>query len=135
MSDIEYAGLFENWKPNSAGVITWETFREGLNSWKWKMVERDVLEEVINDFFAQSYKFKMQGKDKESKEMATKALRLQGSLTKTKPIEVEKKQQDNTMIRGDQFTRTLHRRKDDVHPDEVFGDSKEDRSLIHTFKI
>lgn len=99
------------------------------------MVERDVLEEVINDFFAQSYKFKMQGKDKESKEMATKALRLQGSLTKTKPIEVEKKQQDNTMIRGDQFTRTLHRRKDDVHPDEVFGDSKEDRSLIHTFKI
>ena len=28
------------------------------------------MQEVIDDFFAKSYKFKMQGKDEESKEMA-----------------------------------------------------------------
>ena len=44
------------------------------------------MQEVIDDFFAKAFKFKMQGKDNESKDMATKALRLQGSLTKTKPM-------------------------------------------------
>jgi len=34
----------------------------------------------------------MQGKDAECKDLTTKALRLQGSLTKTKPIERNKNQ-------------------------------------------
>ena len=133
--ESEFEGFFKEWTPNQAGLITWEMFREGMNDWKWRMMDRETLDEIINDFFARAYKFKMQGKDKESKEMATKALRLQGSLTKTKPIEVDKKQQDNALVRGDQFTRTLHRRKDDMHPDEVFGNCTEDRSLKHTFKV
>lgn len=134
--ESEFEGFFKEWQPNQAGLITWEMFREGMNDWKWKMMDREVLDEIINDFFARAYKFKMQGKDKESKEMATKALRLQGSLTKTKPIEVDKKQENNTLVRGDQFTRIVHRRKDDMHPDEVFGNScNEDRSLKHTFKV
>jgi len=90
VDESEYAGLFEKWDTNEDGKVSWEEFREGMNKWKWRMVDRETLEEVINDFFAQSYKFKMQGKDAESKEMATKALRLQGSLTKTKPIETAK---------------------------------------------
>ena len=69
------------------GSVTWERFREDLvNRFPWKMVDRDVLEETVENFFALSYKYKMQGKDTESKEMATKALRLQGSLTKAKPM-------------------------------------------------
>jgi len=40
------------------------------------MVPYDKLNEVVNEFFAKAYKFKMQGKDTESKEMTTKALRL-----------------------------------------------------------
>jgi hypothetical protein len=40
------------------------------------MVDREVLEETVENFFALSYKYKMQGKDTESKDMATKALRL-----------------------------------------------------------
>jgi hypothetical protein len=51
------------------------------------MVPFEQLNEVVNQFFAKAYKFKMQGKDNESKDMTTKALRLQGSLTKTKPIQ------------------------------------------------
>jgi hypothetical protein len=40
------------------------------------MIDRELLEEVINDFFVQAHKAKMQGKDTECKELTTKALRL-----------------------------------------------------------
>jgi hypothetical protein len=50
------------------------------------MTDRDKLNEVIESFFKQAQKCKMQGNDKDSKEYAARALRLQGSLTKTKPM-------------------------------------------------
>ena len=56
---------------------------------------------MVDDFFALSLKFKMQGKDTESKEMATKALRLQGSLTKCKPNDNSRKAEDLIPKRGD----------------------------------
>ena len=83
------------------------------------MVDRDVLEETVENFFALSYKYKMQGKDTESKDMATKALRLQGSLTKAKPIEIEASKGEGNVKRGDIYGRTVLRRKDNVHPDDV----------------
>ena len=77
----------------------------------------------------------MQGKDMEWKDLTTKALRLQGSMTKTKPIEVSKKIDDSSSNRTETFARVIHRRKGNMHPDEVYGDCKEDRTLSHTFKI
>ena len=59
----------------------------------------------------------MQGKDSESKEMTTKALRLQGSLTKTKPIQPEPKKQSELPPRTDTFQRTVLRREGIVGPD------------------
>lgn len=59
----------------------------------------------------------MQGKDTESKEMTTKALRLQGSLTKTKPIQPEPKKQSELPPRTDIFARTVLRREGNVGPD------------------
>jgi hypothetical protein len=106
-----------------------------MNSWPWRMVDRETLEEVINDFFAQAHKAKMQGKDAECKELTTKALRLQGSLTKMKPIELDKKEEKDTNVRVDTFARVVHRRKGDLHPDDVYGDSVDDRTLRHTFKV
>ena len=97
----ECDSIFENWDTNTDGVLTWEEFREGANKWEWRQVELEKLQEVIDDFFAKSYKFKMQGKDEESKEMATKALRLQGSLTKTKPIEHPPPETGPKIKRGD----------------------------------
>jgi hypothetical protein len=40
------------------------------------MVPFEQLNEVVNQYFAKAYKFKMQGKDAESKDMTTRALRL-----------------------------------------------------------
>jgi hypothetical protein len=71
----------------------------------------------------------MQGKDNESKDMATKALRLQGSLTKTKPIEIEPEKGIGNVKRGDTFGRTVFRRTDNVHPDDVPSDKIKDFTL------
>lgn len=64
--------MFESWPEKT----TWEHFRNNCNDWQWRMVPYDQLNDVVNDFFAKAYKYKMQGKDNESKEMTTKALRL-----------------------------------------------------------
>ena len=68
----DFAALFESWPEKT----TWEHFRESSNQWEWRMVPFEELNETVNQFFAKAYKFKMQGKDTESKEMTTKALRL-----------------------------------------------------------
>jgi len=82
------------------------------------MTDIEKLTETVNEFFAKAYKFKMQGKDAEYKDMTTKALRLQGSLTKTKPIEPEPKKKNELPCRDDTFARTVLRREGNVHPDE-----------------
>ena len=56
---------------------------------------------MVDDFFALSMKYKMQGKLDESKDMATKALRLEGSLTKCKPIEINRQKEEDLPKRGD----------------------------------
>jgi hypothetical protein len=48
--------------------------------------DSEKLNETVENFFKLSYKFRMQGNDKDSKEYAARALRLQGSLTKAKPM-------------------------------------------------
>jgi hypothetical protein len=79
----------------------------------------DELNEIINEFFAKAYKFKMQGKDVEYKDQTTKALRLQGSITKTKPIEPEPKKVSLLPPRTDTFQRTVLRREGYEYPDLV----------------
>jgi len=130
-----FPALFEQWDTNEDGNITWEEFREGLNRWNWRMVERELLDEIINDFFSKAYKYKMQGKEAESKEMTTKALRLQGSLTKTKPIETTKKVESNERKRGDEFTRHVHRRPEGVTPDDVIGGPDQMLNKTKTLKF
>ena len=71
---------------NKDGKLTWLEFREALNNWQWRLTEKEKLNEAIDYFFKMAYKCRMQGNDKDSKEYAAKALRLQGSLTKTKPM-------------------------------------------------
>ena len=88
MSQIEdgfFETLFE--EQTKDGPCTWEHFRQNVvNMFPWRMVDGERLQEIVNEFFALSYKYKMQGKDVECKDMATKALRLEGSLTKTKRV-------------------------------------------------
>jgi len=76
----------------------------------WKLQDREVLEKMVSDFFALSLKYKMQGKDEESQKMATKALRLEGSLTKCKPLDGPRKADDGLPKRGDFLNIKKHRR-------------------------
>ena len=101
-------------------------------------MDRELLEETVENFFALSYKYKMQGKDTECKDMATKALRLQGSLTKAKPIEIEASKGPGNVRRGDIYNRTVLRRVDNVHPDDVpaskLKEFTHDKTQTYNFK-
>ena len=62
---------------NKDGKLTWFDFRECLNTkWPWRLQDREKLNEVVDSFFKMSYKYRMQGNDKDSKEYAARALRL-----------------------------------------------------------
>lgn len=88
---------------------------------------------MVDEFFALSLKYKMQGKQDESKEMATKALRLEGSLTKCKPIELESKKEDGIPKRGDFLIIKKHRRKEQ-DPDALLpSDDFNDKTITHKF--
>ena len=104
--------VFEPWNITDENLCTWIQFREGCNTWLWRMQDREVLQKMVDDFFALSLKYKMQGKDEKSKEMATKALRLEGSLTKCKPIDIAQKPEPGLPKRGDWLTVKVHRRVD-----------------------
>ena len=85
MEEAEYEGLFADWDLNSDGLVSWSEFCEGCNKWQWHFVDDETLQKTIDEFFAKAHKLKMQGKEAESHEMASKALRLQGSQTRAKP--------------------------------------------------
>ena len=86
VSESDYAGLFATLKKGADGLVSWHFFAEGCNSWPWRFLDSETMQQRIDDFFAKAHKLKMQGKEAESREMASKALRLQGSMTRTKPM-------------------------------------------------
>ena len=110
LEEYEVESMFDPWGITDENLCTWHRFRDGLNTWLWKMQDREVLQTMVDDFFALSLKYKMQGKDEQSSEMATKALRLEGSLTKCKPIESHKKADQGLPKRGDFLTVKKNRR-------------------------
>ena len=80
--------LAEKWEFNKdTSKTSWFEMRDALNiKWSWRLQDRERLNETVDAFFKQAYKFRMQGNEKDSKEYAARALRLQGSITKTKPM-------------------------------------------------
>lgn len=80
--------LAEKWEFNKdTSKTSWFEMRDSLNiKWSWRLQDRERLNETVDAFFKQAYKFRMQGNEKDSKEYAARALRLQGSITKTKPM-------------------------------------------------
>jgi hypothetical protein len=113
--ESELASLAESWELNKdTGKVTWFEFRDQLNSkLTWRLQDREKLDETVNGFFKQAYKFRMQGNEKDSREYAARALRLQGALTKTKPIEIHSKKEDAVPKRGDFFHLKVFRRAAD----------------------
>jgi hypothetical protein len=133
LEDHEIESVFESWEITEEKPCTWVQFREGMNCWIWRLQDRQKLQKMIDDFFALSLKYKMQGKDEECQQMATNALRLEGSLTKCTPIEVPQRPEPGLPKRGDWLTVKVHRRVDQdpnlLLPNDDFND------LTKTFKF
>lgn len=77
-SEDDLNRLVEGWEMNKdTGKVTWFEFRDQLNAkLLWRLQDRDRLDEMVEGFFKQAYKFRMQGNEKDSKEYAARALRL-----------------------------------------------------------
>ena len=54
--------MFDHWEITDENKCSWYKFRDGLNTWLWKLQDREVLQKMVDDFFALSLKYKMQGK-------------------------------------------------------------------------
>ena len=134
LTDDEVDILFDEWEITEENLCTWHKFRDGLNTWLWRQQDHETLQKMVDNFFALSLKYKMQGKEEQSKEMATKALRLEGSLTKCKPIEVAKKDDTGIPKRGDFLVIKTHRRvKQD--PEQLLpNDNFDDLTKTHKFR-
>lgn len=63
IEQYEIEKIFEPWEITEEQPCDWIKFREGLNKWLWHMQDREKLQTMIDDFFALSLKYKMQGKD------------------------------------------------------------------------
>ena len=77
----QYEQLFVNWSVNEQGLISWHMFAEGCNQWQWRMLEKSNLQGRINNYFTRAQKLKMQGKEDQSRDEASKALRLEGAMS------------------------------------------------------
>lgn len=131
--ESEIEGLFDAWPISDEKLCQYTFFREGLNTWVWKMQDRETLQQMVDEFFALSLKFKMQGKEDKSKEMATKALRLEGSLTKCKPIEIMAKADKGLPKRGDFLIIKQHRRVAQDPEALLPNDNFDDFTKTHKF--
>ncbi len=133
LTEGEITILFDKWDITEEKNCKWQQFTAGLNNWLWRLQDREVLQQMVDDFFALSLKYKMQGKDEESKAMATKALRLEGSLTKCKPIDIASKGDGGIPKRGDFLNIKKHRRQPQ-DPDALLPtDDYADQTMTHKF--
>ncbi len=88
--DVE--GLFEAWDRKKDDKISWVEFREGANQHlRWRHLTRAEIEARCEDLFKRAFKAKMMGNEKDSRELARKAVSLQGSLTRDTPVIAEEK--------------------------------------------
>jgi hypothetical protein len=45
LSEEEVNKLFDAWDPanTTTGKFTWQQFRDGLNTWLWKLQDREII--------------------------------------------------------------------------------------------
>lgn len=109
----EIENLFDSWDKNKDGKISWQEFRDGLNSWEWRLMDGEEMQKRIDEYYEEANRKKVQGNLKEALQISFKALALQGCETKTQPIEMAKPQVEPKVKRGDVFTVPMFRNSKD----------------------
>jgi Ca2+-binding EF-hand superfamily protein len=78
VSDDEIETMFDNWDKNKDDKISWQEFRDGCNSWQWRLLDREEMDRRINYYFEEASRKKVQGNLKGALDIAFNALQLQG---------------------------------------------------------
>lgn len=61
LSEEEMSEIADSWEiKEGGGKVTWFEFRDALNAkWTWRLQDREKLNETVELFFKQAYKFRM----------------------------------------------------------------------------
>jgi Ca2+-binding EF-hand superfamily protein len=78
VNDDEIETMFDKWDKNNDDKISWQEFRDGCNSWQWRLLDRHEMDKRINYYFEEASRKKVQGNLKGALDIAFNALRLQG---------------------------------------------------------
>lgn len=78
ITEAEVEHLFDSWDKNKDNKISWQEFRNGLNNWEWRLMDKEEMHQRIDQYFEEANRKKVQGNMKEAYELSCKALALQG---------------------------------------------------------
>lgn len=95
--------FMRTWDRNNDSKIQWREFRDGMNSFKWKLCDEDFLKQEIKNLYAKAKKEEMNGRADSAKQLAMMALRLEGLDTRTKPILKEPEEIRKMKFKTDTF--------------------------------
>ena len=78
LTDEQIETIFDDWDKNEDGKISWQEFRDNVNSWEWRLMDKDQMQGRIDEYFEEANRKKVQGDLKGALEISYKALALQG---------------------------------------------------------
>lgn len=99
----ELIEIVKSFDRSTDNKIHWRELRDGMNSFRWKLCEPDVLEQEIKSLYARAKKEEMNGRTDSAKQLAMMALRLEGLDTRTKPIFQPPKKEEKLKFKTDTF--------------------------------
>jgi Ca2+-binding EF-hand superfamily protein len=91
------------WDRNNDAKIQWREFRDGMNTFRWKLCDEDFLKQEIKNLYAKAKKEEMNGRNDSAKQLAMMAMRLEGLDTRTKPLIKESEPLELVKFRTDTF--------------------------------
>ena len=95
--------VMRTWDRNNDSKIQWREFRDGMNTFKWKLCDEDYLKQEIKNLYAKAKKEEMNGRAESAKQLAIMAMRLEGLDTRTKPLLKEPEAKQKAKFRTDTF--------------------------------
>jgi hypothetical protein len=96
--------IMDKWDKNKDGKINWREFRDGMNSWPWRIADHEQIHATIQESYQKAKWEESNGRMDAAKTLTIRALRLQGLETRTSPIELPQRARTPPKNRADTMT-------------------------------
>jgi len=103
IDDFSVIETVKQWDKNMDNKIHWKEFAEGMNSWDWKIMDKEQLDSEVKELYSKARKEAMKGKKEEAKALVMKALKLQGVESRNQKMFEKKPPPEQPKLRFDSF--------------------------------